>query len=136
MSDRVTDTDGGSDSASLPASRGVAVFERVLGRPPNTDKPMQGVRELSYSHLFPGVWDRPGLPLRERSLVTVALLAAQGREGQLRAHLEGAKSRGIPLEEILEVMVQVAHYAGWPAGMFGQVMAEAVYPEADEGEEE
>ncbi len=113
------------------SARGVAVFERVLGREPNTDKPMQGVRALSYSHLFPGVWDRPGLPLRERTLVTVALLAAQGREGQLRAHLRGAMSREISLEEIVEVMVQVAHYAGWPAGMAGQVLAEAVYAEGE-----
>lgn len=124
-------TDPDSDSHS----RGVAAFQRVLGREPNLDKPMQGVRELSYSHLFPEVWDRPGLPLRERSLVTVALLAAQGREGQLKAHLKGARSRGIPLEEILEVMVQVAHYAGWPAGMAGQVAAEAVYAE-EEGDKD
>lgn len=115
-----------------PPDRGRAAFERVLGREPNTDKPLQGVRELSYSHLFPEVWDRPGLPLRDRTLVTLALLAADGREAQLRAHLGGAKSRGIPLEEILEVMVQVAHYVGWPAGMSGQVLAEAVYGE-DEG---
>lgn len=110
-----------------PLDRGRAAFERVLGREPNTDKPMRGVRELSYSHLFPEVWDRPGLPLRDRTLVTLALLAAGGREAQLRAHLKGARSRGIPLEEILEVMVQVAHYAGWPAGMSGQVLAESVY---------
>lgn len=112
-----------------PAARGRAAFERVLGRKPNTEKPLQGVRELSYSHLFPEVWDRPGLPLRERTLVTLALLAAGGREAQLRAHLKGARSRGIPLEEVLEVMVQVAHYAGWPAGMSGQVVAESVYGE-------
>lgn len=110
-----------------PLGRGRAAFERVLGREPNTEKPLQGVRELSYSHLFPEVWDRPGLPLRERTLVTLALLAAGGREAQLRAHLKGAKRRGISLEEILEVMVQVAHYAGWPAGMSGQVLAESVY---------
>lgn len=122
-----------TDPESETSSRGIAAFQRVLGREPNLDKPMQGVRELSYSHLFPDVWDRPGLPLRERSLVTVALLAAQGREGQLKAHLKGARSRGIPLEEILEVMVQVAHYAGWPAGMAGQVTAEAVYAEGEDG---
>jgi len=122
-----------TDPESDDHSRGIAAFRRVLGREPNLDKPMQGVRELSYSHLFPEVWDRPGLPLRERSLVTVALLAAQGREGQLKAHLKGARSRGIPLEEILEVMVQVAHYVGWPAGMAGQVVAEAIYAE-EEGE--
>lgn len=116
-----------------PDADALRSFERVLGRPANTDKPMQGVREISYDHLFPGVWNRPGLSLRDRSLVTIAVLAAGGHEDQLRAHLKGARSRGVELEEILEVMVQVAHYAGWPAGMSGQVAAEQVFADGEAG---
>lgn len=116
-----------------PDPRGVKTFERVLGRPPNTDKPMQGVRELSYDHLFADVWSRPGLALRDRSLVTIAILAAGGHEAQLRAHLKGARSRGLDRDEILEVMVQVAHYAGWPAGMRGQIVAEQVFADEEGG---
>lgn len=110
-----------------PDPDGLETFRRVLGRPPNTEKPMRGVRELSYEHLFADVWNRGGLSLRDRSLVTVAVLAAGGHTAQLRAHLEGARSRGITEKEVLEVMVQVAHYAGWPAGMSGQVVAEEVF---------
>lgn len=120
---------------TTPDPRGLETFERVLGRRANTDKPMQGVREISYDHLWARVWRRPGLSLRDRSLVTIAVLAAGGHEDQLRAHLKGARSRGVELEEILEVMVQVAHYAGWPAGMSGQVVAEQVFAgEEEEGE--
>lgn len=110
---------------------GKETFERVLGRPPSTAKPMEGVRELSYDHLFARVWNRPGLSLRDRTLVTLAVLAAGGHEAQLRAHVRGARSRGFSREEILEVMVQVAHYAGWPAGMSGQVVAEEVFAGED-----
>ena len=116
-----------------PDPTGVETFQRVLGREPNTSKPMEGVRALSYDHLFGRVWNRSGLSLRDRSLVTLAVLAAGGHGGQLRAHLQGARSRGITRTEVLEVMVQVAHYAGWPAGMSGQVAAEEVFDGEDEG---
>ncbi len=106
---------------------GVETFERVLGRSPATGKPLRGVRRMSYDHLFSRVWNRPGLSLRDRTLVTRAVLAAGGHEAQLRAHLGGARSRGLSREEAVEIMVQVAHYAGWPAGMSGQVLVEEVF---------
>lgn len=111
---------------------GKETFERVLGRPPSGERPARGVRGISYDHLWPEVWNRPGLSLRDRSLVTLAVLAAGGHLPQLRAHLAGARDRGIELDEVLEVMVQVAHYAGWPAGMSGQVAAEEVYAEEED----
>ncbi len=64
---------------------------------------------------FGKIWSREGLPLRERSLVTVAMLAALGRTGELRGHLAGARNLGIPQEELVEVLMQVAVYAGVPA---------------------
>lgn len=112
--------------------KGEETFERVLGRPPSGGGPDRGVRQVSYDHLWPEVWNRPGLSLRDRSLVTLAVLAAGGHLPQLRAHLQGARDRGVELDEVLEVMVQVAHYAGWPAGMSGQVAAEEVYAEAED----
>jgi 4-carboxymuconolactone decarboxylase len=64
---------------------------------------------------FGKLWSRPGLPLRDRSLITVAMLAALGRSGELRAHLLGARNLGISQEELVEVLMQVAVYAGVPA---------------------
>ena len=64
---------------------------------------------------FGMIWSRPGLALRDRSLVTVAQLAALGKTGELRAHLAGALNLGITREELVEVLMQTAVYAGVPA---------------------
>jgi 4-carboxymuconolactone decarboxylase len=64
---------------------------------------------------FGMIWSRPGLPLRDRSLVTVAQLAALGRSEELRAHLAGALNVGLTRDELIEVLMQTAVYAGVPA---------------------
>jgi alkylhydroperoxidase/carboxymuconolactone decarboxylase family protein YurZ len=64
---------------------------------------------------FGMIWTRPGLALRDRSLVTVAQLAALGRTDELRAHLAGARNVGLTREELVEVLMQTAVYAGVPA---------------------
>jgi 4-carboxymuconolactone decarboxylase len=77
----------------------------------------QDVHEYLTEACFGDVWARPGLDLRTRRLLTIAMLAAMGRERQLRAHLAGAVSQGIPREEVLETLLQVIPYAGFPAGL-------------------
>jgi 4-carboxymuconolactone decarboxylase len=62
-------------------------------------------------------WSRPNLDLRSRSLCTVAQLAALGRTEELKAHLEGARNLGIRREELVEVLMQTACYAGVPAAV-------------------
>lgn len=64
---------------------------------------------------FGMIWSRPNLALRDRSLVTVAQLAALGKTEELRAHLAGARNLGISREELVEVLMQTAVYAGVPA---------------------
>lgn len=64
---------------------------------------------------FGMLWSRPGLALRDRSLVTVAQLAALGKTEELKAHLRGAVNLGISREELVEVLMQTAVYAGVPA---------------------
>lgn len=64
---------------------------------------------------FGMLWSRPGLAVRDRSLVTVAQLAALGRTDELRAHLVGARNVGISEDELVEVLMQTAVYAGVPA---------------------
>ena len=75
---------------------------------------------------FGMLWSRPGLALRDRSLVTVAQLAALGRTDELRAHLRGARNLGISEEELVEVLMQTAIYAGVPAGNTAFAEAAAV----------
>lgn len=60
------------------------------------------------------VWARPGLSLRERSLVTLALLAAQGSDEELAMHLRATARTGASPEDVLEALLHVAVYAGVP----------------------
>jgi 4-carboxymuconolactone decarboxylase len=60
------------------------------------------------------VWSRPGLDRRTRSCITVAMLAAQGSEHELGLHVRAARRNGVSVDEIKEVLLQVAVYAGVP----------------------
>lgn len=64
---------------------------------------------------FGMLWSRPGLAIRDRSLVTCAQLAALGKTEELKAHLRGALNVGLSKEELVEVLMQTAVYAGVPA---------------------
>ena len=117
-----------SDDEPRASERGRNTYERILGQA--FDKPLVGIRELTLNHLFGEVWNREGLSDRDRSLVTIALLATQGHRDQLAAHIRGAKARGMTREEVLELMIHVAHYGGWGAGASGQAAALKIYDEA------
>lgn len=72
---------------------------------------------LVSQFVFGMFWSRPNLDLRSRSLCTVAQLAALGKTQELQAHLAGALSLGISREELIEVLMQTACYAGVPAAV-------------------
>ncbi|MEZ5003045.1 MAG: 4-carboxymuconolactone decarboxylase [Chitinophagales bacterium] len=61
------------------------------------------------------VWSRPGLTKRERSMLTIALLAALGHESELAMHIRACKNTGATEEDIKEVLLHTAVYAGIPA---------------------
>ena len=71
---------------------------------------------MTVDNLFGEVWGRPGLSLRDREMVTMAVLIALDRARGLRPHLERAHGVGITDEEIKEIIVQVMYYAGWSTG--------------------
>ena len=73
--------------------------------------------ELVTQSVFGMFWSRPQLDLRSRSLCTVAQLAALGKTQELKGHLVGALNLGIPREELIEVLMQTACYAGVPAAV-------------------
>ncbi len=62
------------------------------------------------------VWSRPGLSRAERSMVTLAVLAALHHDNELAMHVKAARRNGLTPEQIREVLLQVAVYAGVPAG--------------------
>ncbi len=70
--------------------------------------------ELTDTVLFDDIWQRPGLAVRERSLITVATLIALNRSEQLPFHLQRALDNGITHAELVEVVTHLAFYAGWP----------------------
>ena len=75
------------------------------------------------------IWSRPQLSRRDRSLVVISILAALGRELELRQHISGGLHHGLRRDEIDEIMVQLSAYVGVPfalggAGVAGQVFAE------------
>ena len=62
-----------------------------------------------------GVWNRPGLDLKYRSLVVVSVLAATGHDEELETHLRGALNLGWTVEELREALLQIGAYAGFSA---------------------
>ena len=75
-----------------------------------------GLADATDEVLFADLWRRPGLAPRDRSLVTVAALIANGQAEQLPFHLNRAMDSGLTFQEAAEIPHHLAYYAGWPRG--------------------
>src|SRR6185369_7383750 len=83
---------------------------------PDPDVPGDLFLGSTIEHLFGDVWARPGLGVRERRVVTLTVLMLMGNEMTLRLHFGAAmKSGDLSDVEIDELIMHVAHYAGWPS---------------------
>lgn len=82
------------------------------------------------------VWSRPGLDRKTRHLLTIALLAALGKENELAMHIRATENTGVTPEEVKEVFHQVAVYAGVPAANSAFAVAKQVYSELAEQSEQ
>jgi len=91
---------------------GEAHVERALANVTPLTEPFQ---ELITRYAWGDIWSRPGLPRHTRSLLTIAMMVALGREAELRLHLRAAHNSGVTREEIMEVLLQTAIYCGVPA---------------------
>ena len=105
------------------------------GAPRDRPLPAEMVRH-TMGHLFGDVWQDDRLPLEERSAITCAVLAALGRDAELRLHLRGARNLGIERDALEAMLVHVAHYAGWPAGASGLRILDEVCEAMDGGTED
>lgn len=77
---------------------------------------------------FGDIYSRPGLDLRSREIAVVAALTAMGNAApQLKVHIQGALNVGVTQDEIVEVMMQMAVYAGFPAALNGLFAAKEVF---------
>jgi 4-carboxymuconolactone decarboxylase len=118
-------------------ARGIEVLQAL--KVPGGSGPAlpEALGRMTVDHVFGEVWARPGLALRDRSLATVTILAALGRDPYLRLHLHGALNVGITQEELEELFLQLAHYAGWPLGIAAsRALAEVLEERAASGDGE
>jgi len=90
--------------------------------------------QLTDRVLFDDVWSRPELSRRDRSLITVAALIAMNRPEQLRFHLGYALENGAKPAELIEAIMQLAFYAGWPSAMSALSIAREVLAAASQSD--
>ncbi|PYE25734.1 4-carboxymuconolactone decarboxylase [Rhizobium sp. PP-CC-3A-592] len=81
---------------------------------------------------FGDIYSRPGLDLRAREIATIAALTAMGTAApQLKVHIEAGLNVGLSREEITEIMMQMAVYAGFPSALNGLSAAKEVFGKRD-----
>ena len=118
--------------------RGMVVRRAVLGEEhveraqAGTTEFTRDFQELITRYAWGDIWTRPGLDRKTRSLLTIAILAALGRAEELRLHVRATRNTGATRDEVRETLLQVAVYAGVPAGNSAFAHAAAVYRELDE----
>jgi 4-carboxymuconolactone decarboxylase len=114
---------------------GMRVRREVLGDE-HVDRAVAGTTEFTAPfqdfitrYAWGGVWSREGLDRRTRSAITLAVLTALGREQELAMHVRAAVRNGLSEQEIAEVLLQTAVYAGVPAANAAFALAQRVLSE-------
>ena len=72
------------------------------------------LQNIINAYAYGDVWSRPALPMATKSLAMIAMMAAAGRQNELRVHVKGALTNGCTAEQIQEVLLLVAMYCGIP----------------------
>lgn len=133
---------GGAAAAAVPSAaldelfqRGLAVRRAVLGDA-HVDRALASASDFDRDFqayitraAWGEIWARPGLPRHTRHLITIAMLAALGRQEELEMHLRATRNTGVSEAEVREVLMQVAVYAGVPAANAAIKLANRVFAE-------
>jgi 4-carboxymuconolactone decarboxylase len=117
--------------------RGLAKLHEIDGEA--GERVIEALKDIApdlarYTIEFPfgDIYQRPGLDLRSREMATVAALTALGTaQPQLKVHIHGALNVGCTRTEIVEIIIQMAVYAGFPAALNGMFAAKEVFAERD-----
>lgn len=88
-------------------------------------------QEFITRHAWGAVWTRDGLDRRTRSAITLTALTALGRENEIAMHVRAALGNGLTQEEIAEILIHTAVYAGVPAANAAFAIAQRVFDEPD-----
>src|SRR3974390_1394082 len=103
--------------------KGLEIRRAVLGNTyvdaalKNADDFNRPMQDLVTEYCWGAVWGREGLPPKTRSMLNLAMLTVLNRPHELKAHLEGALRNGVTSDEIREILLQAAIYAGVPAAI-------------------
>ena len=118
--------------------KGLKLRKQVLGAD-HVERSMAGadefsmpMQELATEYCWGYVWTRPGLALRDRSLINIAMISALNRPHELKLHVKAALNNGVTREELREVLLQVAVYCGVPAGIDSVRIAREAFAELDQ----
>lgn len=117
--------------------RGLATMRKMFG--PGIDSALQSLQAASpdlarclVEFPFADVYTRPGLDLKTREMLTVAALTVLGYpQAELKDHIRGALNVGCTPDQILEIILQMAVYAGFPAALEAVKSAASVFGETD-----
>jgi len=125
---------------AVRARQGMTVRRAVLGDEhvdravATTTSFTEPFQDFITRYAWGDIWSRPGLSRAERSMITLAMLAALQHENELAMHVRAALRNGLSPEQIQEVLLQVAVYAGVPAANRAFAVAQRVLSEAGAGE--
>ena len=108
---------------------GEAYVNKALADADDFTKPLQ---DLVTEYCWGAVWGREELPRKTRSMLNLAMISALNRPHELRTHIKAALTNGVTRDEIREVFLQVAIYAGVPAAVDSFRIAGEVFAEADQ----
>lgn len=117
--------------------RGLAIRKDVLGKEfveksfASADEFNLPMQELTTEYCWGYVWGREELPRKTRSMLNLAMIAALNRPHELKMHIKGALKNGVSKTEIREIFLQVAIYAGVPAGVDSFRIAREAFAELD-----
>ena len=115
--------------------QGLETRKQVLGEDyvntslANADDFGMKLQSFITTHAWGAIWTREGLPLKTRSMINIAMLAALGRRHEFRLHLNGALNNGVTKDEIAEILIQVGGYAGFPCAVDAFKQAREVFEE-------
>ena len=117
--------------------KGLAIRKAVLGAEyveksmkmvDDFNRPMQ---ELVTEYCWGACWGRDGLDKKTRSMLNLAMISILNRQHELKLHIKGALTNGVTRDEIREIFMQVAIYAGVPAGVDSFRIAREAFAEVD-----
>ena len=112
--------------------RGRKLLAEINGK--NADALVESLRDVApdmhryvFEFAYGDIYSRPGLDVKSRELATVAALTVLGYEWELKAHIDAAVNTGWTKQEIVEAIMQMAVYAGFPAALNGLHAADEVF---------